>query len=82
MLRRVTLSSHVTLVGKINFTRSIKCLPVAMQILVRETRKPWYHFLTTSCAIVGGVFTVAGIMDAIFYGAIKIIKKVNLGKQT
>jgi hypothetical protein len=56
------------------------CAPT--QILVREKSKPWYHFLTTTCAIIGGVFTMAGILDAIFYSAIKVIKKVNLGKQT
>mmetsp|Transcript_19130 Transcript_19130/g.32871 ORF Transcript_19130/g.32871 Transcript_19130/m.32871 type:complete len:478 (+) Transcript_19130:28-1461(+) len=52
-----------------------------IQILVKEISKPWYHFLTTTCAIVGGVFTVAGILDAVLYSGMKMIKKVNLGKQ-
>ncbi len=30
-----------------------------------ETRPPLYHFLTTVCAIVGGTFTVAGIIDSV-----------------
>lgn len=27
---------------------------VCVQILVKEVSKPWYHFLTTTCAIIGG----------------------------
>ena len=52
-----------------------------VQILVEETRRPWYHFLTTSCAIIGGVFTVAGIVDAILYQTGKMLKKMQIGKQ-
>eukprot|EP00798_Chlamydomonas_sp_ICE-L_P004688 gene4688-14890_t len=52
------------------------------EILVTEVSKPWYHFLTTTCAIIGGVFTVAGILDAVLYGAVNMIRKTNLGKQT
>jgi hypothetical protein len=52
-----------------------------LQILVSEQRKPLYHLLTTTSAIIGGVFTVAGILDAILYGTIKMIKKTQLGKQ-
>ena len=51
-----------------------------IQILVTEGGKPWYHFLTTTCAIIGGVFTVAGILDAILYTSMKMAKKVQLGK--
>ncbi|CAM6030099.1 unnamed protein product [Sphagnum balticum] len=46
-----------------------------------EERVSFLHFLTTVCAIVGGVFTVSGIIDSFIYhghGAIK--KKVELGK--
>jgi hypothetical protein len=45
--------------------------------LVKEVSKPWYHFLTTTCAIIGGVFTVAGILDAILYTSMKMVKKVR-----
>ncbi|KAI3379852.1 hypothetical protein SNEBB_008424 [Seison nebaliae] len=31
------------------------------------------HFLTSACAIIGGVFTVAGIVDAIFYRSSNLI---------
>ncbi len=48
---------------------------------MREVPRKWYHFLTTTCAIIGGVFTVAGILDSILYQGLKLAKKVELGKQ-
>lgn len=52
-----------------------------IQIIVTERKKALYHFITTTCAIVGGVFTVTGILDGILYGAGRLAKKVDLGKQ-
>lgn len=52
-----------------------------MQVVVQEQGRKWYHFLTTLCAIIGGVFTVCGILDNISYSTVKLIKKVELGKQ-
>ena len=52
-----------------------------IQIVVKEEARKWYHFLTTTCAIVGGVFTIAGILDSILYSTIKLAKKIELGKQ-
>jgi hypothetical protein len=37
--------------------------------------------LTTTCAIVGGVYTVAGILDGLAYTGWKAARKVELGKQ-
>lgn len=45
-----------------------------------EKRKPFYSFLTTVCAIVGGTFTVAGIIDSLIFTASSIFKKAELGK--
>ncbi len=45
-----------------------------------ESRPPLYHFLTTVCAIVGGTFTVAGIIDSCLFTATEIFKKFELGK--
>lgn len=45
-----------------------------------ETRPPLYHFLTTVCAIVGGTFTVAGIIDSCIFTGLEIFKKFELGK--
>lgn len=45
-----------------------------------EKNKPFYTFLTTVCAIVGGTFTVAGIIDSFIFTAAEIFKKAELGK--
>ena len=41
-----------------------------------------YHFITTTCAIIGGVFTVAGIVDGLVHTGARFAKKVELGKHT
>ncbi|KAB1215337.1 Protein disulfide-isomerase 5-3 [Morella rubra] len=51
-----------------------------MQVLITENPKSFSHFITNVCAIIGGVFTVAGILDSILYNTIKLMKKVELGK--
>ncbi|CAG8559207.1 6375_t:CDS:2 [Acaulospora morrowiae] len=52
-----------------------------MLIINREESKSLTHFLTGVCAIVGGIFTVAGILDGFIYNAEKTFKKkVELGK--
>ena len=46
-----------------------------------EVRKSFAHFLTGVCAIIGGVFTVAGIIDNFLYRGLRSLeKKVELGK--
>ncbi|KAJ3414306.1 hypothetical protein HDV05_006755 [Chytridiales sp. JEL 0842] len=52
-----------------------------MLVTYTEYKKPFAHFLTDVCAIVGGVFTVAGIIDSLIYTAEKNLKrKMELGK--
>ncbi|GAB5364157.1 hypothetical protein AAMO2058_000944700 [Amorphochlora amoebiformis] len=52
-----------------------------MRVEITESREPLSHFLTQLCAILGGVFTVAGIIDQMVYQSMKQIqKKVQLGK--
>ncbi|XP_046361170.1 endoplasmic reticulum-Golgi intermediate compartment protein 1-like [Haliotis rufescens] len=46
----------------------------------KEKSKPFYTFLTTVCAIVGGTFTVAGIIDSFVFTAYEIFRKAELGK--
>eukprot|EP01115_Flamella_aegyptia_P001741 TRINITY_DN1290_c0_g1_i1.p1 TRINITY_DN1290_c0_g1~~TRINITY_DN1290_c0_g1_i1.p1 ORF type:complete len:61 (-),score=28.35 TRINITY_DN1290_c0_g1_i1:72-254(-) len=46
-----------------------------------ETQKSFAHFLTGICAIIGGVFTVAGIVDSLLYHSMRSLKKkIDLGK--
>lgn len=52
-----------------------------MQVLVTENSKSFSHFITNVCAIIGGVFTVAGIVDSMFHNAMQMVKKMELGKQ-
>ena len=52
-----------------------------IMIEVRENSKSFTHFLVELCAIVGGVFTVAGMVDGVVYSGQKIMKG-RLGKQS
>jgi len=45
-----------------------------------ERRQPIYSFLTSVCAIIGGTFTVAGIIDSLLFTAAEMIKKLEIGK--
>ncbi len=48
-----------------------------------EKEKSFGHFATGLCAIIGGVFTVAGLIDKLVYTSSKIIQqKIDLGKMT
>lgn len=38
-----------------------------ISIVVQQTRMPAYQFITSSCAIIGGVFTVIGLVEAIIH---------------
>ncbi|CAH8301869.1 unnamed protein product [Eruca vesicaria subsp. sativa] len=51
-----------------------------MQVMISENPKSFSHFITNVCAIIGGVFTVAGILDSIFQSTYGMMKKVELGK--
>jgi len=52
-----------------------------MLVTYTETRKSFTSFLTGVCAIIGGVFTVAGMIDSFIYSAEKRLKKkIELGK--
>jgi hypothetical protein len=52
-----------------------------MSVILSERRIPLYHFLTSICAIIGGVFTVIGLLDSVVYiGFNSLAKKQELGK--
>jgi len=53
--------------------------PIMVQFT--EHKRSLAHFLTGVCAIIGGVFTVAGIIDSFIYHSIHTLqKKIELGK--
>lgn len=45
-----------------------------------EKKQPFYRFITTICAVIGGTFTVAGIVDSMVFGAQQMVKKHQIGK--
>lgn len=48
-----------------------------------EFRQSLAHFLTSMCAIIGGIFTIAGLVDSfIYHGVRSLKKKIELGKDT
>ncbi|KAL0089075.1 endoplasmic reticulum vesicle transporter-domain-containing protein [Phycomyces blakesleeanus] len=51
-----------------------------MMIIYRETRPSFTSFITGVFAIVGGIFTVAGLLDRVMYRAERTIKKMDSGK--
>ncbi|CAM9401118.1 unnamed protein product [Heterosigma akashiwo] len=42
-----------------------------MGVVVKKGGRRWYDFVTSVCAIIGGTFTVIGVIDAVFYKLIK-----------
>nr|XP_039251597.1 endoplasmic reticulum-Golgi intermediate compartment protein 3-like [Styela clava] len=54
-----------------------------MMVRYTEKRRSFFHFLTSVCAIIGGVFTVAGLIDSfIYHGGRALQRKIELGKTT
>ncbi|KAI0237071.1 Endoplasmic reticulum-Golgi intermediate compartment protein 3 [Lamellibrachia satsuma] len=52
-----------------------------MMVKYTEKHRSFMHFLTGVCAIIGGVFTVAGLIDSMIYHSARAIqKKIELGK--
>lgn len=48
-----------------------------IMVHIRENRRSFIHFLTSLCAIVGGVFTVSGLLDAILHNVSRKYKKAH-----
>uniref|UniRef100_A0A7N1A355 Endoplasmic reticulum-Golgi intermediate compartment protein 3 n=2 Tax=Kalanchoe fedtschenkoi TaxID=63787 RepID=A0A7N1A355_KALFE len=52
-----------------------------IKVTFTEQHISFLHFLTNVCAIVGGIFTVSGILDSFVYHGQKVIKKkMEIGK--
>ncbi|XP_019196572.1 PREDICTED: protein disulfide isomerase-like 5-4 isoform X1 [Ipomoea nil] len=74
-------TSHSSLVHSLDIpVAKFHYEPSPMQVLITETAKSFSHFLTNVCAIIGGVFTVAGILDSLLLNTLRLVKKVELGK--
>lgn len=52
-----------------------------IKVTSTEQYVPFLHFLTNVCAIIGGIFTVSGLLDSLIYHSQRMIKKkIELGK--
>jgi len=52
-----------------------------LKVIYNEEKSSFLHFLTSVCAIGGGVFTVSGIIDSfVYHGHRALKKKIELGK--
>jgi len=51
-----------------------------MVIRYKERQRSMTHFFTNICAIVGGIFAVAGLLDSTVYRSMKLWRKQQLGK--
>lgn len=52
--------------------------PILVQL--KETKRSFMHFLTGVCAIIGGIFTVAGMIDSLIF-TFQQWRKRQLGKE-
>lgn len=85
---RVSFQYTVAYKSFVAFSHSGRIMPAIWfrydlnPITVKYTRKrkPLYSFLTMAAAIVGGTFTVAGIVDSLIFSAAAIFQKFELGK--
>lgn len=54
--------------------------PIMVQF--QQKKQGFLHFLTQLCAIIGGVFTVAGMIDKLLHTSIQQFRKIELGKDS
>ena len=55
--------------------------PIVARVTEKRPYASWIHFILQLSAITGGVFTVAGLIDAfIYHGGEQIRRKIALGK--
>lgn len=46
-----------------------------MSVRITQSSVPFYHFVTNACAIIGGVFTVIGIIDQVIHQTARAMNK-------
>lgn len=52
-----------------------------IKVTYKEEHTSFLHFMTNICAVIGGIFTIAGIVDSfVYHGQRAIKKKVEIGK--
>lgn len=52
-----------------------------LMVKISERSNSFGHFLTNVCAIIGGIYVVASLIDSILFSSIRVIKrKIEVGK--
>ncbi|KAK6253251.1 hypothetical protein QUC31_014971 [Theobroma cacao] len=52
-----------------------------IKVTFKEEHISFLHFITNICAVIGGIFTVAGIIDSfVYHGQRRMKKKMEIGK--
>lgn len=52
-----------------------------IKVTFKEEHSSFLHFITNICAVIGGIFTVAGIIDTfVYHGQRRMKKKMEIGK--
>lgn len=51
-----------------------------MVIRYSEQRRSFSHFITNLCAIIGGVYAVAGVVDTVIYRTLRQFRRQQIGK--
>ena len=49
-----------------------------ISIVVQQERMPLYRFITSSCAIIGGVFTVIGLFENVIHTTTSALNKKTI----
>jgi len=50
-------------------------------VVHQETRQSFAHFITSTCAIVGGVLTVTSLLDGVLFAAGRSLKKAGVSSE-
>jgi hypothetical protein len=66
-LLSLSLRSDILLHRRARAKQVVFASTSSLQVVIVEHRSSFTSFLTSVCAIVGGVFTVAGLLDSIYY---------------
>ena len=53
-----------------------------LRSVIKETHLPLFELCTSLCAILGGVFTVMGMIDSFFYSVGKQVKRKSKSTET
>jgi len=49
-----------------------------ISIVVTQESVPWYRFMTSTCAIIGGVFTVIGLLENVIHTTSSALNKKQI----